>query len=101
MIDKNEIINRISYLRTRAHLSARALSFLVGKNGGYINRLEAKKDFLPTIETLLEIISACNSSVEEFFYKDINSYKKDSEIIELLANVKEEKKEAIITLLKN
>lgn len=100
-MDSNEIINRISFLRTRAHLSARSLSLLIGKNGGYINRLEAKKDFLPTMETLLEIISACNSSVEEFFYYDISAYKKDAEIIDLLRRVKPEKKGAILTILKN
>ncbi len=100
-MDSNEIINRISFLRTRAHLSARSLSLLIGKNGGYINRLEAKKDFLPTMETLLEIISACNSSVEEFFYYDISAYKKDAEIIDLLRRVKPEKKDAILTILKN
>ena len=100
-MDSNEIINRISFLRTRAHLSARSLSLLIGKNGGYINRLEAKKDFLPTMETLLEIISACNSSVEELFYYDISAYKKDAEIIDLLRRVKPEKKDAILTILKN
>lgn len=50
-MDKNEIINRISFLRTRANLSARALSYKIGKNDAYINRMENKRDFLPTIET--------------------------------------------------
>lgn len=46
-MERTEIINRISFLRTRANLSARALSIKIGKNEGYINRLEAKKDFFP------------------------------------------------------
>ena len=99
-MDKIEIINRISYLRTRANLSARALSQKIEMNDGYINRLEAKKDFLPSVEVLWRIIEACGSTTEEFFYKNINSFKQDDKIIELLESVSSEKKDAIITLLK-
>ena len=69
-------------------------------NDGYINRLEAKKDFLPSVEVLLRIIEACGSTTEEFFYKDVSSFKQDTKIIDLLGNVSSEKKDAIITLLK-
>lgn len=70
-MDKIEIINRISYLRTRANLSARALSQKIEMNDGYINRLEAKKDFLPSVEVLLRIIEACGSTTEEFFIRTL------------------------------
>lgn len=39
-MELNEIINRISQLRTREGLSARELSLRIGKNEAYINRLE-------------------------------------------------------------
>ena len=99
-MDKIEIINRISQLRTRANLSARALSLSVGLSSCYINRLESKKDFLPSLEVLLDIIEACGSTTEEFFYKNPLSYKKDMEIIDLLSRADEDTKTAILTLLK-
>ena len=47
------------------------LSQKIEMNDGYINRLEAKKDFLPSVEVLLRIIEACGSTTEEFFYKKV------------------------------
>ncbi len=99
-MDKIEIINRISQLRTRANLSARALSQKIGMNDGYISRMESKKDFLPSMEVLLTIVEVCNSSTEEFFYRDVFSYNKDMEIIDLLSRADEDVKTAILTLLK-
>lgn len=95
-----EIINRISQLRTREGLSARELSLRIGKNEAYINRLEYRKNFEPSISVINDIVIACNSSLEEFFYYDLNQYKKDKELIELLKNTPENKKEAIIQILK-
>lgn len=95
-----EIIDRISFIRTRAHLSARELSLRIGKNESYINRLEYRKNFEPSISVINDIIEACGSSLEEFFYYDINQYKKDKEIIELLQSVNDKKKQALIDILK-
>lgn len=100
-MDKYEIIDRISYLRTRANLSARALSMNIGLNEGYINRLETKKDFLPSLDVLLKIIEVCQSSTEEFFYYNISAYQQDMEIIKRLKKVNSKRKDAIITLLEN
>jgi len=102
IMDILEIINRISYLRTRANLSARELSLRIGKNEAYINRLEYRKNFEPSITVLLDIISACGSTVDEFFYYDINQYRHDKQVISLLQNCKNhDKKQAIIALLQN
>lgn len=95
-----EIINRISQLRTREGLSARELSLRINKNEAYINRLEYRKNFEPSISVINDIAVACNSSLEEFFYYNINQYKTDKELIELLKNTPESKKQAIIQLLK-
>lgn len=99
-MNKVEIINRISQLRIRANLSARALSQKIGMNDGYISRMESKKDFLPSMDSLLAIIEVCSSSTEEFFYRDVFSYKKDMEIIDLLSRADNDVKDAILTLLK-
>ena len=94
------LIERIGYVRIRANLSARKLSLMIGKNAGYIHMLEQNKNFAPTFETLTAILEACNTTTEEFFYYDIKAYKHDSQIIELLKNIKDdEKKEAILTIL--
>lgn len=96
----NEIVQRISILRTRAGLSARELSLMIGKNEAYISRLESKDSFEPSVSTLIEIIEACNSNIIEFFYYDISQYDKDIEIISLLKTTTAKKKQAIIDLLK-
>jgi len=101
-MDILDIINRISYLRTRANLSARELSLRIGKNEAYINRLEYRKNFEPSITVLLDIISACGSTVDEFFYYDLTQYASDTQVIALLQNCKNDnKKQAIIELLKS
>ena len=100
-MDKNEIIDRISRLRTRANLSARALSMEIGMNEGYINRLESKRDFSPSMDVLLNIIEVCNSTTEEFFYYNLDNYSKDMKIINLLKKTSQDKKNAIITLLED
>jgi len=101
-MDKNEVVSRIGILRSKAGLSARDLSLRIGKNAAYISRLESKNDsFEPSVSALLEIIDACGSSVSEFFYYQINAYRKDKEIIDLLKTASPEKKDAIITLLKS
>ena len=99
-MEKKEIIERISELRTKAHLSARMLSIKIGKNEGYINRMESKKDFLPTIESLSDILEVCNSSFEEFFYYDLLEFSKDKYIIDLLKNCNDKKKNIVLEILK-
>ena len=82
-MNKNDIILRIGQIRSRAGLSARELSHRIELNDGYINRLESKKDFLPSLEVLLRIIEACDCTPAEFFYHDIAAYKQDSELIDM------------------
>ena len=76
-MDKNDIIMRIGYIRTRAKLSQKALSYAIDMNPNYINRLESKKDFLPSLEVLMRIIEVCGSTPEEFFYHDISAFASD------------------------
>ncbi len=96
-----EIIDRISKLRTREGLSARELSLRIGKNEAYINRLEYRKNFEPSISVISDIVESCNSTLEEFFYYDISAFQKDKYIINLLSKAKPDVKDAIIKILEN
>ena len=99
-MELKELIEKISYIRVRANLSARKLSILIGKNPGYVHMLETHKNFAPTFETLLDILEVCQSSIEEFFYYSIPAYRQDLQIIELLKGVGPDKKAAVIALLR-
>ena len=79
-MNRNEIISRIGYIRVRAGITQKALSNAIEMNPAYINRLESKREFLPSLEVLLRIIKECGSTPEEFFYDNIDEYVKDSEV---------------------
>ena len=98
-MEKLEIIERIGYFRTKAKLSQKALSIDIDMNIGYINRLESKRDFLPSMEVLLKIIEACGITEEEFFYSDIQNYQEDKHILCKLKELPLEKREALLKLL--
>lgn len=95
-----EVITRISILRVRANLSARALSIAIEKSDEYIHNLETARNFLPSLSTLLKIIEACGSTPEEFFYSDIHQYKTDKKALDFLKTLSEMQKEAIMNLYK-
>lgn len=99
-MDINEIIVRIYFLRNRANLSARKLSIAIGKNAGYIHLLENKRNFEPSLSTVLKIIEVCGSSPEEFFYGDLNGYKNDKKTLDFLKTLSERQKDAITNLYK-
>lgn len=99
-MDKNDIIERVGYFRTKAGLTQKALSIGIDMNIGYINRLESKRDFLPSLEVLLKIIEECGITPEEFFYEDYENYGKDKEILKILSPLSPKKLEAILLLLK-
>ena len=98
-MDGQDIISRIGYFRTKAKLSQKALSIDIDMNIGYINRLESKRDFLPSMEVLLKIIEACGITEEEFFYSDIQNYQEDKHILCKLKELPLEKREALLKLL--
>ncbi len=100
-MDIREIVNRIGIIRTRANLSARALSLAIGKNASYIHLLESSKtSFEPSLSVLLDIIEVCGSSTEEFFSRDIQTYKDNKETLDFLNTLSPYQKEAIRNLYK-
>ena len=96
-MDAKEIVFRIGYIRNRANLSARALSLNLGKSGAYINRME-QEGFYPSLPVLLEIIDACGSTPEEFFYRDIARYHADKDAFSFLNSLNEKQLKAIRNL---
>lgn len=94
----DEVIDRISALRTRAELSARALSLTINKNPAYIAQLESKKGFEPSLSVILDICEVCGVTPEEFFYHDVEAYKVDKQVIEFLKTLSEKQKKAIMNL---
>lgn len=99
VMDKNDIIDRIGYFRSKAKLSQKALSIDIDMNIGYINRMESRRDFLPSLEVLLKIIQACGITEEEFFYGDLEHYRSDKQLLEKLKGLSNEKREALLKLL--
>ena len=99
-MNKNDIINRITEVREKARLSARALSMEIDLNEGYINRLENKRDFLPSMEVMLRIVKVCGITLEEFFCSSPNTYKQDKELLQMLGSMSAEKKETLIAFIK-
>jgi transcriptional regulator with XRE-family HTH domain len=98
-MDQLEIIERISRLRARENLSARKLSTLIGKNESYIAGLESRKDFLPSLEVLLEIIKVCGSEPMEFFHYSLDEYATDKKLIDLLKIASPAAKTAALSVL--
>ena len=99
-MNKDNIIFKIGTIRRDANLSARALSTRIDLNEGYINRLESKKDFLPSMEVFFRILEECNYTAEKFFYHDSNNFERDMEILERIKALPDEKKETLLTFLK-
>ena len=95
-MDKTEIIERIGYIRVKGKLTQKALSVAIGMNPAYINRLESKKDFLPSLDVLMKIIEECGSTPEEFFYHNISEYDRDKELIQTLKDLPEDIKSFIL-----
>lgn len=95
-----DVIDRVSYFRYKSNLSARALSYSIGKNKSYISKME-NKEFEPPMSIILEIIDACGISAEEFFYHNPETYKTDMEILSIIKNLNQEQKQSLKKLLEN
>ena len=95
-MNKADIINRIGYIRVRAKLTQKALSCAVEMNPNYINRLESKKDFLPSLEVLLKIIEVCGSTPEEFFYHDIATYEPDKQLSDKINSMPQDVRDFVL-----
>ena len=99
-MEMKDVIQRIGYFRNKAKLSARELSLRLGKHEGYINKLESKDFNLPTY-MLLDIIEALEITPDEFFADDYANYENDKEILDLLKTMSKDKRENLLSFIKN
>ncbi|MDR3263138.1 MAG: helix-turn-helix domain-containing protein [Clostridiales bacterium] len=99
-MDLKEIIERIGRIRSKSNLSARELSLRIDKNPGYINLLESKQNFEPSLSALLDIIEICGITPEEFFYENLEQYETDKKLLSFFKTLSQYQKEAILNLYK-
>ena len=92
------LIERLSAMRVKNNFSQRELSLRIGKESSYINRMEQSK-FIPSVDTLYAIVEACNASMEELFYYDMEQYPADAELLKLFRCFSTEKKEPLPKVL--
>ena len=97
-MDKNEIILRISKLRQKNNLSARALSLKLGKHETYINRME-QNGFEPSFSTLKDILEVCNCTFEEFFADDFEHYRENKKLLQIFERLNPAQREALLNFL--
>lgn len=98
-MDIKDILTRIGYVRNSANLSAREVSLRMGMSPQYVAQIESGRIVL-TVEKLLQILEICNFSIERFFSSNINDYKIDVELKELIESLPTNKKKNIIEFLK-
>ena len=101
-MELKDIITRIGIIRTRANLSARALSLMIGKNASYLHLLESEKTtFEPSLSVLLDIIEAYGSTPAEFFSEDINQYRIDKQTLDFLKTLSPYQKKQLWIYIKS
>lgn len=94
-----EIVERLSFLRTRKNLSSREFGRMLGNSDTYFYKVEDGSIVL-NVPKLCEILETLEIDTEEFFYNDLENYKKDKEILEITKSLTKEELEALIILLK-
>lgn len=96
--ERQFLINRLGYIRSRANLSARELSLQLGFSTAYIAKFE-NGDFNIPSEVLLDAIKICGSTSAEFFSDDIGRYAETREVVEAYQKLSEESKATIKDLI--
>lgn len=94
------LIDRLGYIRSRANLSARELSGRLGYSVAYIAKFD-NGDFSMPAEVLLDAIDICDSTPEEFFFRNIGDYLEVKELIDGYLKLSKESKNTIKNLIKN
>ena len=94
------LIDRLGYFRTKAKLSCRELSLMLGFSEGYITKFEKGAFSIPA-EVLLEAISICGTTPEEFFSANISNFAEHKELISKYDKLSPESKQNILDIMKN
>lgn len=96
---REEILFRIGYFRNKKGLSAYKVGKQLGHSKNYFYRIERGEINL-SVENLLDILDFLEVSTSEFFYPDLDSYKKDKEILNLTKDLTTEELESLRVILK-
>lgn len=94
------LIDRMGLVRSRAKLSARELSLMIGKSIAYFAKFDNGDFSIPT-ETLMDAVECCGSNMEEFFWEDISKYKEQKELLNKFEQLSEDSKQTLLNLLNN
>ena len=96
-LSQKEILNRISYFRTKKNMSAYRLGMELGHSKTYFYRVESGEIQL-TLDTFLEILDILQVSLEEFFCQDLTET--DLQIAKSIKALSKENKQIILDLIK-
>ena len=95
----DDIIDRVSFFRTRANLSLRELSAILGYNEQFMKTIENKSVELK-VKTLIDFCDATHITLQDFFYLGEGFNKEDKNILDLYNNLSYENKQKIIDMIK-
>ncbi len=95
----DDIIDRVSFFRTRANLSLRELSAILGYNEQFMKTIENKSVELK-VKTLIDFCDATHITLQDFFYLGEGFNKDDKNILDLYNNLSYENKQKIIDMIK-
>ena len=98
-MDYKQIIERLSYLRTKKNLSSRAFGQMLGHSDTYFYKVE-NGSIIISLPQFIEMLDALEITPAEFFYPDIENYKRDMEVLNLTKSLSKEELEALTMLLK-
>lgn len=94
----DEIINRITFFRTRANLSLRELSARLGYNEQFMKTIENKSVELK-VKTLIDFCDATHITLQDFFYLGESFNKDDKNVLDLYNNLSAENKQKVVDLM--
>lgn len=98
-MDYKQIIERLSYTRTKKNLSSREFGRMLGNSDTYFYKVE-DGSIIINLPKFLEMLEALEIDTEEFFYNDIENYKRDKEILKITNSLSDEELNALVLLLK-
>ncbi|MGN0960741.1 MAG: helix-turn-helix domain-containing protein [Christensenellales bacterium] len=97
-LSKKEILERISFLRTKKNISAYKLGIELGHSKTYFYRIESGEIQL-TMDLFLDILDVLNVTTSEFFCPYINE--EDKQLLDNINSLSEKNKKTIIELIAN
>lgn len=80
-LNREDILNRIAFLKNKKGMSSFQLSLQLGHAKTYFYRLQSQKMSM-SLDTFLEMLEIIGVTTEKFFYADIENYEKDMEILQ-------------------